>query len=125
MPMVRYEVVKKLSNNSESYTSLTIADMKKQGGWNFYVYSRPEFASSEAKGPSNLFLGWKMSMSQVIQKFIDRTRTEKITGIGYNLYFGKASLKTKTPYAYIYWENGAKKTSFYVEPVSMTSYEMK
>lgn len=125
LPLIRYEVVKKLSNNSESYTSLTIADMKKQGGWSFYVYSRPEFAASEAKGPANLFLNWKMSMSQVIQKFIDRTKTEKITGIGYNIAIGKASLKTKTAYAYIYWENGAKKTAFYVEPISLTSYDYK
>jgi hypothetical protein len=125
MPLVRYEVVKKLTNNSESYTSLTIADMKKQGGWSFYVYSRPEFAAIEAKGPANLFLTWKMSMSQVVQKFIDRTRSEKITGMGYNIYIGKASLKTKTPYADIYWENGAKKTAFYVEPVSLTSYDVK
>lgn len=124
-PLVRYEVVKKLTNNSESYTSLTIADMKKQGGWSFYVYSRPEFAAIEAKGPANLFLTWKMSMSQVVQKLIDRTRSEKITGMGYNIYIGKASLKTKTPYADIYWENGAKKTAFYVEPVSLTSYDVK
>ena len=125
LPLIRYEVVKKLSDNSESYTGLTIAEMKKQGGWSFYEYSRPEFAASEAKGPANLFLTWKMTMSQVIQKFIDRTKTEKITGLGYNIYIGKASLKTKTPYAYIYWQNGVKKTAFYVEPVSLTSYDYK
>lgn len=125
MPTVRYEAVKKLTDNSETYTGLTISDMKKQGGWNFFVYSRPEAAASEAKGPANLFLNWKMLMSQVIQKFLDRTKTEKITGMGYNIYIGKASLKTKTPYAYIYWENGAKKTAFYVEPVSLTSYDVK
>lgn len=124
MPVVRYEVIKKASN-SQTTTGLTISDMKKQGGWSFFEYSRPEFAASEAKGPANLFLTWKMTMSQVIQKFIDRTKTEKITGLGYNIYVGKASLKTKTPYAYIYWENGAKKTAFYVEPVSLTSYDYK
>ena len=125
MPLVRYEVVKKLTNNSESYTGLTIAEMKKQGGWSFFVTSRPETAAMEASGPENLFLTWKMSMSQVIQKFIVRTKSEKITGMGYSIYIGKASLKTKTPYADIYWENGAKKTVFYVEPVSLTSYDVK
>lgn len=61
----------------------------------------------------------------MIQKLIDRTKTEKITGMGYNIHIRKASLKTKTPYAYIYWENGTKKTAFYVEPVSLTSYDYK
>ena len=45
--------------------------------------------------------------------------------MGYNIYIGNASLKTKTPYAYTYWENGTKKTAFYVEPVSFTSYDYK
>lgn len=124
MPLVRYEVVKKLTDNSESYTSLTISDMKKQGGWSFYSYSRPETTAMEAKAPENPFLTWKMSMSQVIQKFLDRTRAEGITGMGYNIAIGKASIKTKSPYAYIYWEDGAKKTAFYVEPVSQTSYDV-
>ncbi len=124
MPLIRYEVVKKLTDNSESYTSLTISDMKKQSGWSFYVFSRPETAAIEAQGPSTPFLNWKMSMSQVVQKILDRTRTEKITGVGYDIEIGKASLKTKTPYADIYWENGPKKTAFYVEPVSLTSYDV-
>lgn len=125
MPLIRYEVVKKLTANSESYTSLTISEMKKQSGWSFYVFSRPETAAIEAKGPDTPFHNWKMSMSQVIQKFLDRTRTEKITGVGYDIDIGKASLKTKTPFADIYWENGSKKTAFYVEPVSLTSYDVK
>lgn len=124
MPLVRYEVVKKLTDNSESYTSLTISDMKKQGGWSFYSYSRPETTAMEAKGPENPFLTWKMSMSDVIQKFLDRTRSEEITGMGYNIAIGKSSIKTKSPYAYIYWEDGVKKTAFYVEPVSQTTYDM-
>ncbi len=125
VPLIRYEVVKKLTSNSESYTSLTIPEMKNQSGWSFYVFSRPETAAIEAKGPSMPFLNWKISMSQVVQKFLDRTRTEKITGVGYDIEIGKASLKTKTPYADIYWENGPKKTAFYVEPVSLTSYDVK
>lgn len=125
MPLVRYEVVKKLTVNSESYTSLTITDMKKQGGWSFFANSQSATAAMDAKGPEDPFLTWKMSMSQVIQKFIDRTRPEKITGLGYNIHIGNASIKTKSPYAYIYWENGAKKTAFYVEPVSLTSYDVK
>ena len=125
MPLVRYEVIKKLADNTNSYSSRSIAEMKKEGGWIFYTYSRPETAASEAKGPSNLFLTWKMSMSQVIQKFIDRTRSEKITGAGYNIAIGKASLKTQTPYVDIYWENGSKKQAYYVEPISLKIYEVK
>lgn len=126
LPLIRYEVAKKLTNNSESYMSMTIADMKAQGGWTFYVYSRPETAAQEARGPANLFLNWKMSMSQVIQRLIDRTKGEKVTGtMGYNIYMGKATLKTKTPYVGIYWENGAKKTWFYVEPISLSTYDLK
>ncbi len=125
MPLVRYEVVKKLTDNSESYTSLTIADMKKQSGWSFFANPQEVTAATDAKGPDNPFLTWKMSLSQVIQKFIDRTRTERITGMGYNIYIGNSSIKNKSPYAYIYWENGAKKTAFYVEPVTLTSYDYK
>jgi hypothetical protein len=125
MPLVRYEVVKKLTDNSESYTGLTIADMKKQGGWSFFANPQDVTAATDAKGPDNPFLTWKITMSQVIQKFIDRTRTEKITGMGYNILIGNSSIKNKSPYAYIYWENGAKKTAFYVETVTLTSYDYK
>jgi len=111
-------------DNSAS-TSLTYADMKKQGGWKLHEFSRPETFASESKYEANMFLNWKMSMSGVVQKILDRVRAEKITGAGFNIYIGKASLKTKTPYAYIYWQNGAKKTAFYVEPVSQTSYDVK
>lgn len=112
MPLVRYEVVKKLTDNSESYTSLIIPDMKKQSGWSFFANPQEVTAAMDAKGP-------------VIQKFIDRTRSEKITGTRYSIYIGNSSIKTKSPYAYIYWENGAKKTAFYVEPVTITSYDYK
>ena len=125
MPRILYEVVKKLTDNSESYTGLAITDMKKQSGWSFYANPQAVTAATDAKGPENPFLTWKMTMSQVIQKFIDRTRTEKITGMGYNVYIGNSSIKTKSPYAYIYWENRAKRTAFYVEPVTLTSYDYK
>lgn len=125
MPRILYEVVKKLTDNSESYTSLTITDMKKQSGWSFFANPQEVTAATDAKGPENPFLTWKMSMSQVIQKFIDRTRTEEITGMGYNISIGNSSIKNKSPYAFIYWENGAKKTAFTVEPVALTSYDYK
>lgn len=112
------------TDNSSS-TALTYADMKKQGGWKFHEFSRPETFASESKYAANMFLNWKMPMSGVVQKIIDRVRTEKITGAGFNIYIGKASLKTKTPYVSIYWENGAKKTNFYVEPISLTTYDVK
>jgi len=115
--------VDKVDNSSS--TSLTYADLKKQGGWKFHEFSRPETFASESKYPANMFLNWKMSMSAVIQRLIDRVRTEKITGAGFNIYVGKASLKTKTPYVYIYWQNGTKSTSFYVEPFNLTSYDLK
>ena len=111
-------------DNSAS-TSLTYAQMKKQGGWKFHEFSRPETFASESKYPANMFLNWKMSMTAVVQKLIDRVRLEKITGAGFNVYIGKASLKTKTPYVYIYWQNGTKSTSFYVEPISLTTYDLK
>lgn len=125
MPRVLYEVVKKVTANSESYTGLTISDMKKQGGWSFFTNPQDVTAARDAKAPESPFLTWKMSMSQVVQKFIDRTRTEKITGMGYNIDIGNSSIKNKSPYAYIYWENGAKKTAFYVETVTLTSYDYK
>lgn len=125
MPRVLYEVVKKLTDNSESYTGLTISDMKKQGGWSFFANPQEVTAAKDAKGPENPFLTWKMSMSQVIQKFIDRTRPEKITGMGYSIDIGNSSIKNKSPYAFIYWQNGAKKTAFYVETVTLTSYDYK
>lgn len=122
VPPLRYSVDK--VDNSAS-TDLTFADMKKQGGWKFHEFSRPETFASESKYAANMFLNWKMSMSEVIQKIIDRVRTEKITGAGFNVYIGKASLKTKTPYVSIYWQNGTSNTTFYVEPRSLTSYDVK
>ena len=99
--------------------------MKKDGGWSFGEYTPPGSVASEAKVPANLFLTWKMTMSQIIQKFIDKAKTEKITGMGYNIYIGEASLETKSSYAFIYWQNGSKKTAFYVELVTLASYDYK
>lgn len=55
-------------------TSLTYAEMKKQGGWKIREYLRPETYSAEAKYGANPFLKWRMSMSGVVQMFIDRVR---------------------------------------------------
>ncbi len=121
VPPVIFAVEK--TDNSAS-TSLSVADMKKQGGWKFHEFSRPETYLSESKYAANLFLGWKMSMSEVVQKLIDRVRDEKITGAGFNIYIGKASLKTKTPYVSIYWQNDPKKTSYFVEPISLKAYDI-
>lgn len=111
-------------DNSAS-TGLTYADMKKQGGWKFHEFSRPETFAYESKYAANMFLNWKMSMSDVVQKFIDRVRSEKITGAGFYVYVSKASLKTKSPSVSIYWQNGTSSTSFYVEPITLTSYDVK
>jgi hypothetical protein len=116
-------VVDKTDNSAS--TSLTFADMIKQGGWKFHEYSRPEVYAYESKYAANYFLGWKMSMSDVVQKLIDRVRTEKITGTGFYISIGKASLKMKTPYVSMYWQNGTKNTSYYVEPISLKSYDVK
>jgi hypothetical protein len=115
--------VDKTDNSASTY--LSFADMTKQGGWKFHEFSRPETYASESKYSANLFLGWKMSMSEVVQKLIDRVRNEKITGAGFFVYDGKASLKTKTPYVWIYWQNGEAKTSYYVEPISLQDYDIK
>ena len=32
---------------------------------------------------------------------------------------------SETPYVSLYWQNDPKKTAFYVEPVSLTSYDVK
>lgn len=122
IPTLTFPVDK--SDNSSS-SSLTYSDMKKQGGWKFHEFSRPETFENEAKYGANLFLNWKMSMSEVVQKLIDRAKNEKITGTGLYIYMGKASLKTHTPYVYMYWQNGPKSTSFYVEPVSLQTYDLK
>lgn len=111
-------------DNSMS-TSLTYAEMKKQGGWTFSEFSRPETFAYESKYAANPFLNWKMSMSEVVQKLIDRVKDEKITGAGFNVLIGKASTKTRTPFVYIYWQNSPAKTAFYVEPVKQISYDIK
>lgn len=104
-------------------SGLTFAEMRKQGGWVFHEYSRPETYSLESKYPANFFTGWKMSMSETVQKLIDRVREEKISAYGFNVYMGKASTKTRTPYVSLYWQNSPKKTSFFVEPVSLKTYD--
>ncbi len=122
VPPVTFNVDK--IDNSAS-TGLTYVDMKKQGGWKFHEFSRPETFALESKYAANMFLNWKMSMSDVVQKLIDRVRTEKITGSGFYIYVSKVSLKTKSPSVSIYWQNGTNGTSFYVEPITLTSYDVK
>lgn len=104
--------------------TLTFADMKKQGGWVFHEYPRPEFLAFESKYAANFFTGWKMTMSEAVQKLIDRVRAEKITAYGFHVYIGKASTKTKTPYVSLYWQNSPKKTTFFVEPVTLKTYDL-
>lgn len=103
--------------------SLTFADMQKQGGWVLHEFSRPETYKLEVKYAANLFAGWKLSMSDVVQKLIDRVRNEKISSLGFHIYIGKASLETKSPYVSLYWQNAPKRTSFYVEPVTLKTYD--
>jgi hypothetical protein len=124
IPRLLYSV-KKVASSGTTFTNKTIADIKKEGGWVFDVYSRPESAAQEKKGPSNLFLTWKMTLSDVVQKFIERTRNETITAYGWSIYIGKSSLKTGSPYANIYWQNGTKKQAYYVEPVTLKTYLVK
>lgn len=124
IPRLLYSV-KKVATSGTTFTNKTIADIKREGGWVFDVYSRPETAPQERKGPANLFLTWKIKLSDVIQKFLDRTRKEAISTYGWNISIGKRSLKTGSPYAYIYWQNGAKKQAYYVEPVTLKSYLVK
>lgn len=124
IPRLLYSV-KKVASSGTTFTNKTIADIKKEGGWVFDVYSRPESAAQEKKGPANLFLTWKMTLSDVVQKFLDRTRNETITAYGWSIYIGKRSLKTGSPYANIYWQNGAKKQAYYVEPITLKTYLVK
>ncbi|MFA5918649.1 MAG: hypothetical protein WC800_03815 [Candidatus Nanopelagicaceae bacterium] len=124
IPRLLYSV-KKVASSGTTFTNMTIADIKKEGGWVFDVYSRPETAAQEKKGPANLFLTWKMTLSDVVQKFLDRTRNEAITAYGWSIYIGKRSLKTSSPYANIYWQNGSKKQAYYVEPITLKSYLVK
>lgn len=124
IPRLLYSV-KKVASSGTTFTNKTIADIKKEGGWVFDVYSRPETAAQEKKGPANLFLTWKMTLSDVIQKFLDRTRNEAITAYGWSIYIGKRSPKTGSPYTDIYWQNGAKKQAFYVEPITLKTYLVK
>lgn len=124
IPRLLYNV-KKVASSGTTFTSKTIEEMKKDGDWVFDVFSRPETAAQEKKGPSNLFLEWKMTLSDVVQKFLDRTRNESISAYGWSIYIGKRSPKTSSPYANIYWQNGSKKQAYYVEPVTLKSYLVK
>ena len=124
IPRLLYSV-KKVKSNGVTFTSMTAADMKKDGSWVFDLYSRPEIPIDEKKGPENLFLNWKVSFSDLIQKFLDQIRKEVITEYGWSIYIGKRSLKTGTPYADIYWQNGGKKQAYFVEPITLKSYVVK
>ncbi|MFZ2227456.1 MAG: hypothetical protein WA090_07210 [Candidatus Nanopelagicaceae bacterium] len=124
IPRILYSV-KKAGSGGTAFTSKTIADIKKEGGWVFDAFSRPETAAQEKKGPANLFLTWKMTLSDVVQKFLERTRNETITAYGWSIHIGKRSLKTGSPYANIYWQNGTKKQAYYVEPVTLKTYLVK
>ena len=124
IPRLLYNV-KKVASSGTTFTGKTIEEMKKEGDWAFDVFSRPETAAQEKKGPSNLFLEWKMTLSDVVQKFLDRTRNESISAYGWSIYIGKRSLKTSSPYANIYWQNGTKKQAYYVEPFTLKTYLVK
>jgi len=124
IPRLLYNV-KKVASSGTTFTGKTIEEMKKEGDWAFDVFSRPETAAQEKKGPSNLFLEWKMTLSDVVQKFLDRTRNESISAYGWSIYIGKRSLKTGSPYADIYWQNGTKKQAYYVEPFTLKTYLVK
>lgn len=124
IPRLLYSL-KKVGSKGTTFTSKSLADIRKESGWTFDSYSRPETATQEKKGPANLFLNWKMSLSDVIQKFLDRTMNEQITNYGWSISIGKKSVKSGTPYANIYWQNSTKKQAYYVEPITLKSYEVK
>lgn len=121
IPQLLYNL-KKVTSSGTTFASKTTEEMKEEGGWVFDAYSRPETVVQEKKGPANLFLTWEMTLSDVIQKFLDRTRNETISAYGWSIYIGKRSKKTGSPYANIYWQNGAKKQAYYVEPITLKSY---
>ena len=124
IPRVLYSV-KKSGSNSTSFTSKTFVDIKKKEGWVFDSYTRQEKVASEKKGDKNPLLGWKISLGEIIQKFLDQVRNEKITNYGWSIYIGMNSVKSKSVYASIYWQNGLKKQAFFVEPVTLKSYLIK
>ena len=124
IPQVLYSV-KKTGSSGTAFTSKTFAEVKKKEGWVFDSYTRQEFAASQKKGEKNPLLGWKISLSEIIQKFLDQTRNEKITNYGWSIYIGQNSMKSRSVYASIYWQNGAKKQAFFVEPITLKSYLIK
>lgn len=124
VPRVLYSV-KKSGSGSTSFTSKVFAEVKKKEGWVFDSYTRADMGASEKKGEKNPLLGWKISLSEIIQKFLDKTRNETITNYGWSIYIGKNSLKSRSVYANIYWQNGSKKQAFFVEPVTLKSYLIK
>ncbi len=124
IPRLLYSV-KKIKSSGTTFSGKTLADIQKEGGWVFDAFSRPETAAFEKKGPANPFLGWKISLSDLIQKFLDRTRNEQITNYGWNISIGKNSRKSGSAYVDIYWQNGTKKQAYYVEPITLKSYVIK
>ena len=124
IPRVLYSV-KKSGSDSTSFTSKTFVEMKIKDGWVFDSYTRQEILASGKKGERNPLLGWKISLSEIIQKFLDQIRNEKITNYGWSIYIGVNSMKSRSVYANIYWQNGSKKQAFFVEPITLKSYLIK
>lgn len=123
VPRLLYSVLRSDPGyGTQSPVGMSIADIKAQGKWKFDEYSFPEKYQSELRHPANFFLNWKMSMSQVVQKFIDRVKNEKITRSGFFIGLGKSSAFYDSPFVEIDWVNGAKSTAYTVEPVSLKVY---
>jgi len=123
VPRLLYSVLRSDPGfGSQSPVGMSIADIKAQGKWKFDEYPFPEKLQSELKHPANFFLNWKLTMSQVVQKFIDRVKNEKITSGGFFIYLGKSSAFYDSPFVEIDWVNGAKNNAYTVEPVSLKVY---
>lgn len=126
VPLILYSV-KWPVGGSISYTGATIADMKKHKGAKFATNEMPVLEATMKIAPDNLFVGWKLSMSQVVQKLLSSVRKEKVTGYGYSVTIESKSLKSKSPWVQLWWNNGTTKNgqAFIVEPITLQSYTTK
>lgn len=122
VPRLLYSVLRSDPGfGSQTAVGMSIADIEAQGKWKFDEYPFPEKYQSELRHPANFFFNWKMTMSQVVQKFIDRVKDEKITSGGFFIDLEKSGF-SDTPFVEIDWVNGAKSTAYTVEPVSLKVY---
>ena len=123
-PQLLYSV-KKAKSNGVTFAVMTVADMKRDGSWVFDLYAAPQTSTGAKKGLENLFLNWRISLSDLIQKFLDQIKNDGISEYGWSISIGTRSPKTGAIYADIYWQNGITKQAFFVEPITLKSYVVK